>query len=245
MGRLSPEKGTAGLLAAWASAQPSGLHLTIVGDGPLRTALEARLVPNVTFLGWRDQEEVRGLMLSARALVFPLRLVRSCALRRHRGAGGWAPRDGLRTGQRRRSLGEPWTRMAGCSAHRVGLGVSAATLVKSGNGRRRRTTGPPTLRDRLHARTQRGGAARGLRRSDSGVAPIRTCLTALSRQKSPSCIERIYAVSPRSPASVDVERLAPCGAPRDARGRSWCVDDIRRLARYVIVATGARLRQRA
>ena len=71
VGRLSPEKGVAGLIEAWAAAAPPGLTLSVVGDGPLRASLEARRVPGVSFLGWREADQVRSLMLSARALAFP------------------------------------------------------------------------------------------------------------------------------------------------------------------------------
>ncbi len=71
VGRLSPEKGAGGLIEAWTAAAPAGLTLSVVGDGPLRAALEARRVPGVRFLGWREAGEVRSLMLSARALAFP------------------------------------------------------------------------------------------------------------------------------------------------------------------------------
>jgi glycosyltransferase involved in cell wall biosynthesis len=71
VGRLSHEKGVSSLLDAWVTASVGGLNLTIVGDGPLRRALEERQIPGVTFLGWRRPEEVQSLMLSARTLVFP------------------------------------------------------------------------------------------------------------------------------------------------------------------------------
>jgi glycosyltransferase involved in cell wall biosynthesis len=46
VGRLSPEKNPDGLLAAWQAAQPrlpSGWKLVLVGDGPMRGALTARI----------------------------------------------------------------------------------------------------------------------------------------------------------------------------------------------------------
>jgi glycosyltransferase involved in cell wall biosynthesis len=46
-------------------------RLLVVGDGPLRPALEASATPNVTFLGAVDDERLRDLYRSARALVYP------------------------------------------------------------------------------------------------------------------------------------------------------------------------------
>jgi glycosyltransferase involved in cell wall biosynthesis len=71
VGRLTPEKGVRELLDAWASARPPGLELVLVGEGPLRADLERRQVPRTRLLGWRPSVEVRQLMLSSRALVFP------------------------------------------------------------------------------------------------------------------------------------------------------------------------------
>jgi glycosyltransferase involved in cell wall biosynthesis len=71
VGRLSHEKGADTLLDAWAARRPSDLELVLVGDGPLRSRLEARQVDAVRYAGWRDTAEVARLMLEARALVFP------------------------------------------------------------------------------------------------------------------------------------------------------------------------------
>ena len=46
-------------------------RLLVVGDGPLRQSLEAAASPNVTFLGGVDDERLRDLYRSARALVYP------------------------------------------------------------------------------------------------------------------------------------------------------------------------------
>jgi glycosyltransferase involved in cell wall biosynthesis len=46
-------------------------RLVLVGDGPLGAALGARATPNVTFLGTVDDEGLRDLYRSARALVYP------------------------------------------------------------------------------------------------------------------------------------------------------------------------------
>jgi glycosyltransferase involved in cell wall biosynthesis len=47
------------------------LELAVVGDGPLRSALESRRVPNVRFLGRLASADVQRLMLTSRGLVFP------------------------------------------------------------------------------------------------------------------------------------------------------------------------------
>jgi glycosyltransferase involved in cell wall biosynthesis len=72
VGRLEARKGVAPLLDAWARLGPDhGMELVMIGDGPLRAALEARALPGVRLLGRRSPDEVRRLMRSARALVFP------------------------------------------------------------------------------------------------------------------------------------------------------------------------------
>lgn len=71
VGRLAPEKGVGMLLEAWRAAAPAGFELLIVGTGPQRAELEAAAVPGVRFAGWVPPHEVRQLLLSARALVFP------------------------------------------------------------------------------------------------------------------------------------------------------------------------------
>lgn len=47
------------------------LPLTIIGEGPQRKRLEAMAGPQVEFLGWRTDEEVREHYRSCRALIFP------------------------------------------------------------------------------------------------------------------------------------------------------------------------------
>lgn len=70
VGRLSPEKGVSVLLDAWERIMPTSLQLLVVGDGPQREFLQRRYTTGVRFLGWREREEVRRLMLTSRALVF-------------------------------------------------------------------------------------------------------------------------------------------------------------------------------
>jgi glycosyltransferase involved in cell wall biosynthesis len=71
VGRLSPEKGVSVLLDAWERADLASLQLVVVGDGPQRRDLESRRTSRVHFVGWRERDVVRRLMLTARALVFP------------------------------------------------------------------------------------------------------------------------------------------------------------------------------
>jgi glycosyltransferase involved in cell wall biosynthesis len=71
VGRLSPEKGLTVLLDAWERVLPLSLRLVVIGDGPQREHLEARRIAGIRFLGWREREEVRRMMLTARALAFP------------------------------------------------------------------------------------------------------------------------------------------------------------------------------
>lgn len=73
VGRLSPEKGAADLVAAWAAARPSGLKLVIVGEGSERDRLEKLASDGVSLVGRLPVEEVRARLRGARALVFPSR----------------------------------------------------------------------------------------------------------------------------------------------------------------------------
>lgn len=72
VGRLTPEKGPRTLLEAWRQAgSRQGLELVLIGEGPLLGELKRHLPPGARVVGWREPEEVREEMLSARALVFP------------------------------------------------------------------------------------------------------------------------------------------------------------------------------
>jgi glycosyltransferase involved in cell wall biosynthesis len=72
VGRLAPEKGTGTMLAAW-DRLGKGIHLKIVGDGPLRdrVARAAAGRSNVEWLGHRPVADVHALMKRADMLVFP------------------------------------------------------------------------------------------------------------------------------------------------------------------------------
>lgn len=73
VGRLSPEKGLATLLAAWEHLGPRGLSLRIVGDGPMRNTVSeaASRIPGVSYLGSRSHADMLELVGTARALIVP------------------------------------------------------------------------------------------------------------------------------------------------------------------------------
>ena len=73
-GRLSEGKGVSTLLAAW-DRLPSPIPLLVIGDGPLRAALEANVkqknMGQVTFRGRLDVSETRAAMKRAAFLIVP------------------------------------------------------------------------------------------------------------------------------------------------------------------------------
>jgi colanic acid/amylovoran biosynthesis glycosyltransferase len=78
VGRFSEQKGMLLLVQALALAVPRapGLHLTLVGDGELRGAIEAEiarhgLAAHVRLTGWLDEAGVRAALAGAHALVLP------------------------------------------------------------------------------------------------------------------------------------------------------------------------------
>lgn len=78
IGRLTEQKGFPLLIEAMAIAAPHlpGLHLTLIGDGPLRPTLtaaidEAGLINRVTLTGWQDESQVRHHLSQSTALVLP------------------------------------------------------------------------------------------------------------------------------------------------------------------------------
>lgn len=78
VGRLAEQKGFAVLLQAVALAAPAlpGLRLVLVGDGPLRGALQAQaetpgLAGRIRFAGWQDEAGVRAALAGAQALALP------------------------------------------------------------------------------------------------------------------------------------------------------------------------------
>ncbi|MGP3698382.1 glycosyltransferase [Rhodobacter sp. NSM] len=78
VGRLSEQKGYALLIEAIALAAERlpDLHLTLVGDGPLRGQIEEMilrrsLARHVTLTGWTDESRVRQELAAAQALILP------------------------------------------------------------------------------------------------------------------------------------------------------------------------------
>ncbi|SDY31695.1 glycosyltransferase [Citreimonas salinaria] len=96
VGRLSEQKGHIVLLeaAARVAARVPGFHMVLVGDGPLRPVLEARIAQlglqkTVTITGWADESAVRDHIRAARAMVLasfaeglPVVIMEAFALRR-------------------------------------------------------------------------------------------------------------------------------------------------------------------
>jgi glycosyltransferase involved in cell wall biosynthesis len=68
VGRLSAEKGIPALIRAW---QRLDIPLRLVGDGPLRGAVENAANPNIVAAGWKTPGEVALEMASALFLVMP------------------------------------------------------------------------------------------------------------------------------------------------------------------------------
>ena len=78
IGRFSEQKGFGLLIEAMAMAAPvlPDLHLTLVGDGPLRGVLEDEIARHglgrqVSLTGWLDEARVRAALSAAQALVVP------------------------------------------------------------------------------------------------------------------------------------------------------------------------------
>lgn len=69
VGRISKEKGVDLFCEAITELNYKGI---VVGEGNEKKKLE-QLFPNVEFVGWKDQREVKKYMKSARALIFPSR----------------------------------------------------------------------------------------------------------------------------------------------------------------------------
>lgn len=73
VGRLCAQKGQDVIVDAWAAvrARVPGARLALVGDGPMRTALEGRACPGVTLEGARD--DVADWLVAANVVVQPSR----------------------------------------------------------------------------------------------------------------------------------------------------------------------------
>lgn len=78
IGRLAEQKGFSLLIEAvsLAASTNPGLHLTLVGDGPMRAQIEAliaeyRLDEQITLAGWQDEAGVTAALAQAQALILP------------------------------------------------------------------------------------------------------------------------------------------------------------------------------
>ena len=75
VGRLSVEKGASELITAWLAWGAVAPELVMVGDGPLRVALESRVIEagssNIRFVGLVPAEEAQRWIASSRLLVLP------------------------------------------------------------------------------------------------------------------------------------------------------------------------------
>lgn len=68
VGRLSEEKGIAGLIDAWRDIEG---RLSVAGTGPLEAELRERAPPSVVFHGWMQSDEIRAAMWRSAFLVAP------------------------------------------------------------------------------------------------------------------------------------------------------------------------------
>jgi glycosyltransferase involved in cell wall biosynthesis len=78
IGRLAEQKGFSLLVEAMSLARAvhPDLHLTLVGDGPMRPEIEALIAANglsqnVTLAGWQDEAGVQAALANAQALILP------------------------------------------------------------------------------------------------------------------------------------------------------------------------------
>lgn len=71
VGRLSPEKGVAGLLRDWQQVRPQGLTLDVIGTGPEEQRLRDAAGEGVQLLGHLGPDEVLERVRQARALLVP------------------------------------------------------------------------------------------------------------------------------------------------------------------------------
>lgn len=67
-GRLSEEKGIQTLVEA---LKNTTISLKVVGDGPLRSQLEAISSPNIHFLGFKERDELKQYIKEARFVIVP------------------------------------------------------------------------------------------------------------------------------------------------------------------------------
>ena len=75
IGRLVEQKGQLALIEALALTE-SNVHLTLIGDGELRSQIEERIAalglkPRVTLTGWVDEARIQAELEAAHGLVMP------------------------------------------------------------------------------------------------------------------------------------------------------------------------------
>ena len=73
VGRLVPEKGVDALVEAASRLRDLKVLFVIVGDGPLRAALEASASENVVFLGALHRDDVSALLSQSNIVCLPSR----------------------------------------------------------------------------------------------------------------------------------------------------------------------------
>lgn len=80
VGRIDSGKGFGEFLAQVQGWLPAGARVTVIGDGPLRPALEAKYAgPQVRFLGWQPYGEVIRLSAHSHVLVVPSVCEEACS----------------------------------------------------------------------------------------------------------------------------------------------------------------------
>jgi glycogen synthase len=78
--RLDEAKGVGQFLDAWAPQRPEGVHLTVVGDGPLRASIERRHAGGwVSFMGHLPYSKTLQLTAQSHVAVVPSLWEESCA----------------------------------------------------------------------------------------------------------------------------------------------------------------------
>lgn len=163
VGRLSQEKGLGLLLEAWRRAKPD-LELVIVGDGPLEDQLRSVPAPNVTWAGRLPTNEVKSLLLQARAMVVPSQWYEGTPITAVEGMAACLPVLATKVGALEETVGteaEPFFTEFGVVDDWVRAieALSDGVLVDSvGQAMRRRyetTHTPQVALDRLHGFYQR------------------------------------------------------------------------------------------
>ena len=158
LGRASPEKGIAELIAAMAAAP--GLRLTVAGDGPALAAARAAaagLGERVRFEGWVDGARAAALLRSHGALVAPSVWMENSPLSVHEALAAGRPVLGSTRGgipelvEEGRSglLFDPLDPAAFAGTLRRWAALGPADRERMGRAARERAAGAPPFLDRL------------------------------------------------------------------------------------------------